>query len=531
MTERTTADLVAASEPFEPRPLGDLVARLEAHDLLRHADPGTAEAVVVRGISYDSRRIRPGAVFVAVAGDHVDGHAFAGAAVAGGAVGVVVESPISGLAAPQIVVASTRRALADAACWWYGDPSHELSVVGITGTDGKTTTSYLAAAALDAVGLRTGLVGTIETRIGGVVESDHEHQTTPEPPELQAVLRAMVAAGDTVAIVETTSHGLALDRVGGVAYDAAVFTNLSHEHLDLHGTYESYRDAKLRLFEGLSGATDGHLPRSGIVNGDDAEADRFAAATRSAGARLITYGLGPSVDVRGRDVEVAAGGCRFAVTTDGWDGPIALRIGGRFNVHNALAVVALGRAWGLDPEAVREGIESVPRIPGRMEPIAVGQPFDVVVDFAHSPASLGTVLDELVPLAASRGGSVVAVFGSAGERDTAKRPLMGRIAGERCRIVVLTDEDPRGEDGAVILDEIAAGAEQAGRRRGTDLLLIRDRRAAIAAAFERARPGDIVLLAGKGHERSIIGPDGPAPWDEAAVAREILRLTGFEDSG
>jgi UDP-N-acetylmuramoyl-L-alanyl-D-glutamate--2,6-diaminopimelate ligase len=337
----------------------------------------------------------------------------------------------------------------------------------------------------------------------------------------------MVAAGDPVAIVETTSHGLALDRVAGTAYDAAIFTNLSHEHLELHGTYEAYRAAKLSLFSGLTGSAGGRRSPVGIVNADDREADRFAAATRSAGARLLTYGVGGSVDVRGSDVDDTAEGIRFAVATEGWSGSLHLRLRGRFNVHNALAVVALGRAWELDPEAVRAGIESVSAVPGRMERIAVGQPFELIVDFAHSPASLAAVLDELVALARARGGGVIAVFGSAGERDTAKRPLMGRIAGERCRLVVVTDEDPRGEDGDRILDEIAIGAEAAGRRRGRDLLLVRDRGTAIAAAFERARRGDVVLLAGKGHERSIIGPAGPTPWDEAAAARQTLAAMGW----
>jgi UDP-N-acetylmuramoyl-L-alanyl-D-glutamate--2,6-diaminopimelate ligase len=528
MSGFSIADLLAAAEPVAPRPLAELALRLgRTGPLVAGGSP--IHGVVSGGIVYDARRAKPGCVFVAVPGLHVDGHDYAAAAVAGGAIAVVAERPLAGLGVPVLVVERSRRALAEAACWWYGDPSRELAVVGITGTDGKTTTSYLAASALAAAGLRPGLLGTIETRIGGLAEPDVAHQTTPEPPELQVALRAMVTAGDRTAVVETTSHGLALERVAGIEYAAAVFTNLSHEHLELHGTYEAYRAAKLGLFEGLAAKSDGRSQPVGIVNADDHEAARFAAATRSAGARFVTYGLGPGADVRARDVVETPEGLRFEVSGPDWSGAVDIHLGGRFNVHNALAVVALGHAWALDPEAVRTGIGAVTSVPGRMERIAQGQPFDVVVDFAHSPASLGAVLDELAARATARGGGVIAVFGSAGERDTAKRPLMGRIAGQRCRLVVVTDEDPRGEDGDAILAEIAAGAEATGRRRDDDLHLIRDRRSAIAEAFGRAEPGDVVLLAGKGHERSIIGPAGEMPWDEASVARGVLAEMGWPD--
>jgi UDP-N-acetylmuramoyl-L-alanyl-D-glutamate--2,6-diaminopimelate ligase len=532
MTADSVGQLLISAGRRPARPLTELVTRLTAAGLLVGPAPTvgaapTSATTVSGGIAYDSRRTRPGSVFVAVAGEHVDGHDFAAAAADNGAVAAIVERPLANLRIPQLVVLTSRPALAQAACWWYGDPSRELAVVGITGTDGKTTTSYLATAALEGAGLRPGMVGTIATRIGGLSEPDVEHQTTPEAPELQAALRAMVEAGDQVAVIETTSHGLALGRVAGIAYRAAILTNLSHEHLELHGTFEAYRAAKLRLFELLATGAAERFASVGIVNADDRSADRFAETTRAAGAELVTYGVGAAADVRGIDITDTSEGVRFTATTEGWRDSIALRLRGRFNVHNALAVVALGHAWGLDPDAVGAGLSSITGVPGRMERIDAGQPFEVVVDFAHSPASLAAVLDELGPLAASRGGGVIAVFGSAGERDTAKRPLMGRIAGERCRLIVATDEDPRGEDGDAILDEIAAGAEAAGCRRGEDVLLIRDRRTAIGEAFGRARPSDVVLLAGKGHERSIIGPTGPIPWDEAAVARGTLASMGW----
>jgi UDP-N-acetylmuramoyl-L-alanyl-D-glutamate--2,6-diaminopimelate ligase len=487
--------------------------------------------ITVTGVTNDSRSVVPGSLFVAISGEHADGHDHAAEAVRAGSTALVVERPLPEVAAAQLVVDASRRTLATAAAWWYGDPSHELTVVGITGTDGKTTTAYLAVAALEAAGRRAGMIGTIATRVGGRTEEHEAHATTPEAPELQAILRAMVDAGDDVAVIETTSHGLALDRVASVAYDVAILTNLTHEHLELHGTWEAYRDAKLSLFDRLRATRTVDkpkpLPATAIVNLDDPSAGVFIGTARDAGARVLTYGTEASADFSATHITEDAAGLRAEIEGPGGPATLVLRLAGRFNVHNALAVVALGEALGLDPAAVREGLATVAGVPGRMERLEVGQPFGVIVDFAHTPASLGTVLDLLAPTAAARGGGLIVVFGSAGERDTAKRPQMGRIAGERARLVVVTDEDPRGEDREAILDEIARGAEAAGKRRGQDVQLIADRRKAIAAAFEAARPGDTVLLAGKGHERSIIGPDGEQPWDERATALELLAELGY----
>jgi UDP-N-acetylmuramoyl-L-alanyl-D-glutamate--2,6-diaminopimelate ligase len=485
----------------------------------------------VTSVTHDSRTVTRGALFVAVPGEHVDGHDFAAAAVERGASALIVERSLPGVAAAQLVVDAARPALASAAAWWFADPSHELTVVGITGTDGKTTTAYLAVAALEAAGRRAGMIGTIATRIGGRTDAHEVHATTPEAPELQATLRAMVDAGDDIAVVETTSHGLALDRVASVAYDVAIITNLTHEHLELHGTWEAYRDAKLSLFDRLRAARLVRKPRpvapAAIVNIDDPSAGAFIGTARDAGARVLTYGTEAAADIRAIRITEDADRLHALIETSAGEASMELRLAGRFNVHNALAVVALGEVLELDPAAVRAGLASLEGVPGRMERVEAGQPFGVVVDFAHSPASLQTVLDLLAPAAAARGGGLIAVFGSAGERDTAKRPQMGRIAGERARLVVVTDEDPRGEDREAILDEIARGAEAAGRRRGQDLQLIADRRTAIATAFEAAHPGDIVLLAGKGHERSIIGPDGERAWDERATALELLAELGY----
>ena len=532
----TIAARLAAAEHREPQRLAALLDRLAAEGRLvgtrlggRAIGPAGLAGIEVRGVTHDSRHVVRGGLFVAIPGLHVDGHDFVETAVTAGAAAVVVERPLD-LDVPQIVVLATQRALASVAAWWYGDPGDELGVVGVTGTDGKTTTSYLLVAALEAAGIRTGLISTAATRIGGLQEDNAQHATTPDAPALQAALRAMVDARDEAAVVETTSHALALDRVGGIAYDAAILTNVTHEHLEFHGTWEGYRAAKLSLFERLAARPATSMrrewPRVAVVNLDDPSAGLFVGVAQEAGARAITYGTDAAADVRATSVAEDARGLGFDYQAPSGQAHLRLRLGGRFNVHNALAVLALGEGWGLDAAAVRDGLERLERVPGRMERIDAGQPFGVIVDYAHSPASLSAVLDLLAPGAAARGGGLIAVFGSAGERDTAKRPAMGRIAGERCRLVIVTDEDPRGEDREAILDEIARGAEAAGRRRGHDLLLIADRREAIAAAFDAARQNDIVLLAGKGHERSIIGPDGPIAWDEPAVARELLAAQG-----
>jgi UDP-N-acetylmuramoyl-L-alanyl-D-glutamate--2,6-diaminopimelate ligase len=538
----SVASILAAAERDDPRPLATLVERLAGDGRVRGArrdDLAIGAAgigdVRVRGVTDDSRAVRPGMLFVAVPGFHVDGHDFVALAAASGAAAAIVEQPVHGADLPQLVVDRTPPALATAAAWWYGDPSRALGTVGITGTDGKTTTAFLTVAALESAGIATGLVGTVETKIGSLRERHEEHVTTPGAPVLQATLAAMRAAGDDAAVVETTSHALALDRVGDIAYDAAIFTNLTHEHLELHGSWEAYRDAKLSLFARLAAGPANPAttvagrtwPKAAIVNLDDPTGTRFAEVAEMAGALVLGYGTDRAAAIRATSVEEDAHRLRVAYTAPSGPARLELRLAGRFNVHNALAVVALGEALGLDPLAVRSGLEGVRGIPGRMERIDLGQPFAVVVDYAHSPASLQVVLDLLAPIAAARGGGLIAVFGSAGERDTAKRPVMGRIAGERCRLVVVTDEDPRGESRDVINEAIAQGAEAAGRRRERDLLVIADRREAIAAAFERARPGDVVLLAGKGHERTILYADGPIPWDEASEAAAALERIGY----
>jgi UDP-N-acetylmuramoyl-L-alanyl-D-glutamate--2,6-diaminopimelate ligase len=525
--------LLAAGDPRGSPPIEELVTRLVAAGRLG-AGGRAATGSEVTGLAYDSRVVTPGSIFFAIPGDHVDGHDFIAQAAVRGAIAAVVERPVDA-AIPQLVVDRGIPALAAAASWWYGDPSAALGIVGVTGTDGKTSTSRLCGAVLDAAGLRAGIVSTVGGRIGGVDETRPPHVTTPQPPELQRALAAIRAAGDPVAVVETTSHGLALGRIDGVRYDVAILTNVTHEHLDFHGTWEAYRDAKRSLFARLAVGPSNPAkpvpgwPRTGILNADDPSAALFAETTRAAGARVLTYGRDRAVDLRLLDV--TDDGRRLHVT---WDGPsghrrVALQLAGRFNAYNALAAAALGEAIGLDPEAVSDGLEGLAHVAGRMQRVELGQPFGVVIDYAHTPTSLGLVLDELAPVAQARGGGLIAVFGSGGERDRDKRPMMGRVAAERCRLVIATNEDPRNEDAQAILEDIAVGADAAGATRGESLELILDRHEAVAAAIRAARPGDVVLLAGKGHEHNILIADGgEVPWDERAAAEKALRALGYE---
>ncbi|MGZ6273739.1 MAG: Mur ligase family protein, partial [Candidatus Limnocylindrales bacterium] len=413
-------DALARAEPGKSRPLGELIRRLDAGGSLRRVEP--AESAVpsggghgqdpasqrVGGIAFDSRQVRSSSIFVAIPGVHADGHDFLAAAAEAGAVAAIVGHSIPGAALLQIVVDDTRRALATTAAWWYEDPSRSLGVVGITGTDGKTTTAYMAAAVLDTAGISTGLVTTAATKIGEVRSANREHVTTPQAPELQRALRAMVLAGNEAAVVETTSHGLALWRVAEIEYDMAVFTNLSHEHLELHGTFEAYRDAKLSLFRGLAATGPAKeltrsWPRTAIVNLDDPAAGLFLAAAAESGARAVTYGTSVEAAVRSVAIEETGQFLRVDVTTPRWRASVDLRFAGRFNVHNALAAVAVGEALDLDRDQIRTGLVGLAGVPGRMERVERGQPFEVIVDYAHSPASLQKVLDLLGPVASGQG--------------------------------------------------------------------------------------------------------------------------------
>jgi UDP-N-acetylmuramoyl-L-alanyl-D-glutamate--2,6-diaminopimelate ligase len=466
----------------------------------------------VRALAYDSRRVAPGTLFFAVPGVHADGHDFVAAAAASGAVGVVVEREISGVEVPQLVVDRSRRALADAADAWFGRPSDRLTVIGVTGTDGKSTVTALAAEMLWDRGWRPGQVGTVSTRIGEELRPNLDRTTTPEALELQELLARMVEAGNDSVVMEATSHGLALERTRNCRFDVGVVTTVTSEHLELHGTVEAYRAAKARLVEEAPIA---------VLNADDGT---FAYFRERARDRVITYAIDADADLRADSLESDAAGTSFELTSPGWRGPVRVPMPGRFNVHNALATLGVAEALGIDLGAAAEALARTAGVPGRMERVDAGQPFAVIVDYAHTADALHKVLEILRPITSGR---LIVVFGSAGERDPTKRAPMGRVAATDADLVVVTDEDPRLEDPRDINEQIAEGARTAGAVDGERLWVIDDRAEAIAHAIGLARDGDVVLLAGKGHEASIVVGTEMRPWDDRSAARDALAAAGW----
>jgi UDP-N-acetylmuramoyl-L-alanyl-D-glutamate--2,6-diaminopimelate ligase len=451
----------------------------------------------ITAVTYRAEAVVPGALHVCVPGFTADGHDFAGVAVANGAAALVVERELE-LDVPQLVVESSRSAMAAAADAFYGHPSRELAVVGITGTNGKTTTAFLMHAILEAALGPAGLLGTIESRIGGVVEP--VARTTPESVDLQAILRRMADAGDRACAMEVSSHALELHRVAGVRFAAAGFTNLTQDHLDFHPDMEAYFAAKARLFEEAPGA----------INVGDAYGRRLAGM---AGGPVLTYAArtDADADVRPHAVEVGAGGAiALIVSTPRGPIPLDVRLRGGFNVENVLCAVTLAELLELPHAAVRAGISSVPGVPGRFEAVEAGQPFTVLVDYAHTPDGLENVLGSAREITAGR---LICVFGCGGDRDRGKRPLMGRVARRLADVPLVTSDNPRSEDPDAIIAEIMDGVPMEAEP---------DRRAAIERAVGMARPGDVVVIAGKGHEQGQQFADRTLPFDDRTVAREAL---------
>lgn len=467
----------------------------------------------VTSLAYDSRSVEPGTLFFAVPGVHVDGHSFAGQAQARGAVGAVLEHEVAGLEIPQLLVDRTRRALADAADAWFGRPSERLQVIGITGTDGKTTSSFLAVELLRAAGRRPGMIGTVAADVGDERRANDDRNTTPEALELQELLAEMVAAGNDSVVMEATSHGLALERTRNCRFDVGVVTTVSSEHLEFHGSLEAYHAAKALLVE--------EAPLA-ILNADEPTFGYFRERARD---RVLTYAIDTDADLRATDLVSDPNGTWFTLSAPSWSGPVHLPMPGRYNVSNALAALAIAAAEGADLATAVDALGRSAGVPGRMERIDAGQPFGVVVDYAHTADSLAKVLRTLRPVTRGR---LIVVFGSAGERDPTKRPAMGRAAAELADLAIVTDEDPRLEDPRAINEAIAAGAREAGARDGETLEVIDDRRAAIKRAVEVAGEGDVILLAGKGHESSIFYDTRKLPWDDRAVVRDALRDAGWE---
>lgn len=476
----------------------------------------------ISALAYDSRKVVPGGLFVAVPGTHTDGRRFLGEAAQRGAVVALGEAPgmpTSALPLPYIEVRDVRTALANLACTFYGYPARQLCTIGITGTDGKTTTSNLISAIFESAGRPTGLMTTANFKIRGQEWENATRQSTLEALEVQQLLRRMLDAGVSHAVIESTSHGLELRRVHGCEFDVGVVTNITHEHLDFHKTIEGYRRAKARLFEMLDPQRDkglGCRPVA-ILNRDDSSYEILKPYCR---VPILDYGVDTPAAVRAVDMQLQADCTRFRAVLPEAEIAIETRLVGRFNVSNCLAAIATAYSQGIAPADIARGLASVAGVTGRMERIDEGQSFTVIVDYAHTPDSLEKVLAILRPLTA---GKLMVVFGSAGERDVQKRPIMGRIAAQMADFFVITDEDPREEEREKILDEIAQGAEAVGKLRGKDFLCIADRTEAIARAFAQAKAGDTILLAGKGHEQSIIIGREKFPWDDRRVAREQLR--------
>jgi UDP-N-acetylmuramoyl-L-alanyl-D-glutamate--2,6-diaminopimelate ligase len=490
----------------------ELCAVLSAHQLLR-SDPPTDAArhqALVTGVAYDSRRVAPGHVFIGLQGLHVDGTAFARQALDRGALIVVSERVApEGLEDRWLQVADGRLALALLAAAFFRYPSREMQVVGITGTNGKTTTAYLIAAILDAANLKSGILGTVGYRIGDEIRD--ATRTTPEAPEVQALLREMVDRGCGACAMEVSSHALALRRVDGVAFAAAVFTNLTRDHLDFHADMESYFQAKRRLFE--------LLPPSApaLINADDPR----AAALADGCQKPVTYGINRPADITPGPLTFSLDGLTFDVRTPRGALHVRSTLVGRPNVYNILAAIAVASALDVSFAAIERGIALLPGVPGRFE--VVSSPDDgvtVVVDYAHTDDALRKLLETARQLTPGR---LITVFGCGGDRDRTKRPLMGAVAGRLSDLILITSDNPRGEDPGRIIEEIRRGLTADTRRDSSQrLLAIVDRRQAIVRAIELARPGDLVLIAGKGHEKyQVIGAQ-VLPFDDVAVAREAL---------
>src|SRR5438132_5277668 len=495
-----------------------LGALLEATKI---AVPDGAAAVDVRQIAYDSRKTKEAALFVAIPGFHRDGHVFAEEAVARGAVAVVAEHAIDARV-PVAIVPDSRIALADLASEFFDHPTRRLKLAAVTGTDGKTTTVHLVSDVLEASGAKTGFATTVDFKVADHEWKNDTHQSTQEAVEVQEFVAERLVAGGTWGVLEATSHALALRKLRGCEVDVAVFTNLSPEHLDFHGTLQRYLETKAELFSMLARSADKGVPKTAVLNADDPRW-RYLA-DRAGGARVLTYAIDAHADVQGTILASDGSGSRVRIPSAESSVEVPLPLVGRFNVHNALAAAAAGLAAGATLAQARDALARAKAVRGRMERVDCGQPFSVIVDYAHTPESLDKVLGLLRPLTKGR---LIAVFGSAGERDRAKRPRLAEVAAKHADFFVITQEDPRLEDPAGILAEIEAGATGAGKARGTDYAVIEDRREAVRDAIRRAQAGDTVLLAGKGHEGSIIVGEEKRPWDEAAAARDALRELGF----
>jgi len=484
-----------------------------AEVLAQSGDPG------VSSVEYDSRQVKPGCVFVAMRGESSDGNRFIDQAIQAGAVAIVTDSAAE-KPRPNVgwaLVPHGRRALARVSANFYKKPAERIAITGITGTNGKSTTAFLVESILAAAARRSALIGTIEYHVAGrVLAAPH---TTPEALDLNRILSEALGNGATEAVMEVSSHALAQERVYGVPFDVAIFTNLTRDHLDYHKTMEEYFAAKRVLFEGCG--TD--APRAVVTNIDDESGAKLAEFSRKRSSVVLKYGWERG-DVHAQKAEITTRGTRFDLVTP--DGTIAVfsALIGRVNVYNILAAAGAAYARGCKEQAIAAGIGQLACVPGRFERVDCGQPFTVVVDYAHTDDALRNLTSLARELVSEAPGRVLTVFGCGGDRDRKKRPLMGEAAGRGSDFVVLTSDNPRSEDPLAIINDAVVGLQKTGVKYSVEA----DRRKAISVAIREARPGDIVLLAGKGHEKVQVTREGAAPFDDLEVARQALRALGFE---
>lgn len=485
--------------------------------------PSRLPRLSISGLAIDNRQVQPGYLFIARPGASADGHDFIPDAIRRGAVAVVGQKEMPALSVPYIRVSDSRRSVTHLAAAFYGHPGRKLTVIGVTGTDGKTTTSNLLYQILLAAGFKTGLISTVNAVIGDEVLDTGFHVTTPDAHDVQRYLAKMVESGLTHVILETTSHGLAQHRVDASQYDIAVVTNITHEHLDEHGSYENYRAAKGRLFELLDDTPDKPQgnPRLGVLNFDDQKSYGYLSSLLARqSSRQVSYGLTSAADIYAENISHSPSGLAFDISGQDFSVSAQTRLVGAYNVSNCLAAFSAAVfGLGIDPQTAARGLANLPGIPGRMEVIDLGQQFTAIVDFAHTPNALKVTLETARQMTDGR---VIAIFGSAGLRDREKRRLMAETSAELADISILTAEDPRTESLDDILAEMAAGAQSQGGLEGKTFHRIRDRGEAMKFALQLARPGDLVIACGKGHEQSMCFGTTEYPWDDRIALRAAL---------
>lgn len=466
-------------------------------------------------VTFDSRKVQPGTLFICLVGAKVDGHDFISDAYKKGAVAVLIEKAAAvpnGMAA--VHVDDTRKAMCLIVPYFFDYPARKLRMIGITGTNGKTTTTYLIRSILKEAGYKTGLIGTIQTMIEEKIMPIKN--TTPDVVDLQEILSEMVSGGIEYVVMEVSSHALALNRVAGCEFDVGIFTNLTQDHLDFHHDFANYLAAKAKLFQMLGDAAAVKRGKTAIVNIDDPAGEKII---NSASCQVFTYGIHNAADLMAISPDVHAGGTSFTVRAGFGEMPLDLKITGLFNVYNVLAAIGAAQAEGIEPQCIKKALEKFQSVPGRFELVDEGQPFTIIVDYAHTPDGLENILKTARQIAKQR---ILVVFGCGGDRDRTKRPIMGRLAAQYGDVVIATSDNPRSEDPATILEEVEKGILE-GLKKDKEYEKIVDRRQAITRALTLAEPGDLVIIAGKGHENYQILKEGTIAFDDREVAREIVR--------